>query len=234
MLGIIRKSPSRRIKLFDILAKQANTNCEAATQLRDLMAYFRRLNLFIGNENEFSDEEHRLIIRIVNQRELSHIVRNIRDLDQEAYQLFREFVSVLNRTLVTPIDSDDLYRCSREIKSIIGHIYSAAFRINLYAAKWPDKFCYRLVDLFLDMTEESRVTISILKTMGEARPHLERMLILERKARKVYIRGMKALLETEDEKELLKWHDIYTELRKAIKCCVSISERIEYIKVKYA
>lgn len=221
-------------KLFGLLDKQAEANLTAAIHLKDLMEYFRRSNLKIKNTPDFSDKEHGLIISIINQRELSHFVRKIREVKQEGHKHFAEFTGLLSKTLFTPIDSDDLYYFSQEIHSIIGHMYSAAFRIELYEAKWPDKFCYKLVNVLVDMTEESKAAINILKKMGKVRPHLEKMTKLERKGSEAYIEGMSILFKTEDEMEVLKWNDVYIRLRQAIRCTTALAERMESIIIKYA
>jgi len=224
---------STRKNLFSILEKQAEANYRAAMHLKDLMDYFRRSNMKLKNGKTFSDKEHVLIINIINQRELSHLVRKIREVKEEGYQLFRDFIKMLNKTLVTPIDSDDLYDFSLAIQTILSHIYSAAFRIELYCAKWPDRFCDKLVNVLVDMTEESRSAISILKTMGDVKPHLAKMMKLERKGSTAYIEGMSILFQTEADMEVIKWNDIYIRLREAIRDCTALSEQIEAIKIKY-
>src|SRR4051795_12539283 len=62
-------------------------------------------------------------------------LRDIRELENEGDRLTREVINLLNRTFVTPLDRDDMYRLASAIDDICDHIDEAADNIDLYEVR---------------------------------------------------------------------------------------------------
>jgi uncharacterized protein len=62
-------------------------------------------------------------------------LRDIRELENEGDRLTREVINLLNRTFVTPLDRDDMYRLASAIDDICDYIDEAADNIDAYEVR---------------------------------------------------------------------------------------------------
>src|SRR5689334_24972455 len=62
-------------------------------------------------------------------------LRDIRELENEGDRLTREVINLLNRTFVTPLDRDDMYRLATAIDDIRDFIDDAADHIDAYEVR---------------------------------------------------------------------------------------------------
>src|SRR2546423_15594871 len=67
-------------------------------------------------------------------------LRDIREAEHEGDRLTHEVINLLNRTFVTPLDRDDMYRLASVIDDVCDHVAEAADNIDAYeVGKVPDK-----------------------------------------------------------------------------------------------
>src|SRR5215831_2281637 len=59
-------------------------------------------------------------------------LRDVRELEHEGDRLTHEVIDLLNRTCVTPLDRDDMYRLASVIDDICDHVDEAADNIDAY------------------------------------------------------------------------------------------------------
>src|SRR5579885_2544030 len=59
-------------------------------------------------------------------------LRDIRELETEGDRLTREVINLLNRTFVTPLDRDDMYRLATALDDVCDHVDEAADNIDAY------------------------------------------------------------------------------------------------------
>jgi uncharacterized protein len=62
-------------------------------------------------------------------------LRDIRELEHEGDRLTHEVINLLNRTFVTPLDRDDMYRLASVIDDVCDHIDEAADNIDAYEVR---------------------------------------------------------------------------------------------------
>src|SRR6476659_8351940 len=62
-------------------------------------------------------------------------LRDIRELEHEGDRLTHEVINLLNRTFVTPLDLDDMYRLASAIDDICDYIDEAADNIDAYEVR---------------------------------------------------------------------------------------------------
>src|SRR5881227_3872520 len=62
-------------------------------------------------------------------------LRDIRELEHEGDRLTHEVINLLNRTFVTPLDRDDMYRLASVIDDVCDHIEEAADNIDAYEVR---------------------------------------------------------------------------------------------------
>src|SRR5919202_6047556 len=62
-------------------------------------------------------------------------LRDIRELEHEGDRLTREIINLLNRTFVTPLDRDDMYRLASAIDDVCDHIEEGGDNIDAYEVR---------------------------------------------------------------------------------------------------
>ena len=60
---------------------------------------------------------------------------DIREAEHEGDRLTHEVINLLNRTFVTPLDRDDMYRLASAIDDVCDHVDEAADNIDLYEVR---------------------------------------------------------------------------------------------------
>ena len=103
----IRLTPQKR-EFFDLFTQASANAQEIARLLVDLL-------------NGWPDSRERLA--------------DIRELEHEGDRLTHEVINLLNRTFVTPLDRDDMYRLATAIDDVCDHIDEAADNIDLYEVR---------------------------------------------------------------------------------------------------
>src|SRR3954469_13845872 len=62
-------------------------------------------------------------------------LRDIRELETEGDRLTRAVIDLLNRTFVTPLDREDMYRLASAIDDVCDHVDEAADNIDAYEVR---------------------------------------------------------------------------------------------------
>src|ERR687885_2614153 len=86
-------------------------------------------------------EISRLLVELLAEWPHSReMLRDIREAEHEGDRLTHEVINLLNRTFVTPLDRDDMYRLASAIDDVCDHVDEAADNIDAYEVRdVPDK-----------------------------------------------------------------------------------------------
>ena len=86
-----------------------------------------------ANAREIARAARRAARRLA--RDAATGLADIREAEHEGDRLTHEVINLLNRTFVTPLDRDDMYRLASAIDDVCDHIDEAADNIDLYEVK---------------------------------------------------------------------------------------------------
>src|ERR1044072_2779316 len=99
--------------------------------------FFQLFNQASANARDIA----RLLVDLLDEwPEDKSKLRDIRELEHEGDRLTHEVINLLNRTFVTPLDRDDMYRLASVIDDICDHVDEAADNIDAYEVTFvPDR-----------------------------------------------------------------------------------------------
>jgi hypothetical protein len=161
------------------------------------------------------------------------LLADIRELEHEGDRLTYEVITLLNRTFVTPLDRDDMYRLASALDDVCDHIEEAADNID----------AYEVHDVPEKAREQARVLQRAATRLHEAVERLEGF--------KDSGRQLAALRELEDEGDrlareavadlfrdgsdpltIIRWKDIHEQLEEGIDACENAADVLGTILVK--
>ena len=160
-------------------------------------------------------------------------LRDIRELEREGDRLTHEVIHLLNRTFVTPLDRDDMYRLASAIDDVCDHVDEAADNIDAYEVREvPDKArqqaevihraatrLHEAVEL-LEGFKDSQRQLAALRELEDEGDRLEREAIAD------LFRSNAAPLT------IIRWKDIHEQLEEAVDACENAADVLEAILVK--
>ena len=134
-----------------------------------------------------------------------------READQVRYQL----IDAINRTFITPIDRDDLFRLSTSIDDLADYAWTTVKDLHIYDIP-PDKNLLSMARILLQMADGLLLCIVNLKgnhplvaTEATKVKKLENMMNVR------YHESIAELFESDDFKKVLKYREIYSHMNHA-------------------
>ena len=158
---------------------------------------------------------------------------DIREAEHEGDRLTHEVINLLNRTFVTPLDRDDMYRLASAIDDVCDHIDEAADNIDAYEVRdvprarasrprsstAPRRGCTR-------RSSCSRATATRSKQLYAVRE-------LEDEGDRLVREAIADLFRTEqDPLTIIRWKDIHEQIEEAVDACENAADVLEAILVK--
>ena len=160
-------------------------------------------------------------------------LRDIREAEHEGDRLTHEVVNLLNRTFVTPLDRDDMYRLATAIDDVCDYVDEAADNIDAYEvtevpakareqAQVIHRAASRLHDAvaLLEGFKDSRRELSALRDLEDEGDRLSREAVAD-----LFRSGVDALT-------IIRWKDIHEQLEEAVDACENAADVLEAILVK--
>src|SRR5439155_11047614 len=96
----------------------------------------------------------------------------IRDAEHEGDRLTREVINLLNRTFVTPLDRDDMYRLATVLDDICDHIDEAADDIDAYDVQEVPAAAHRQADVIYRAAARLHEAVELLEGFGDTNRQL--------------------------------------------------------------
>ncbi|OIO84309.1 MAG: DUF47 domain-containing protein [Candidatus Aquicultor secundus] len=159
----------------------------------------------------------------------------INDLEHKGDEIVTEISGQLEKTFVTPFDSEDIHELNSTIDSILDSVDSISERINLYNVKAIPKAA---IELAQEITNSSKLLASLTGCLKKM--HCDHKLTVEIKnseqaADKIFRKAIAALfVNGADVLEVIKWKDIYEGLEDTVDFCHEAAIMIEGIILKHA
>lgn len=174
------------VKFYDYFERASSNLVEGARLLKNLVDDFQNVDEQIGQINEI---EHKG----------DFIVHEVTDL--------------LPRTLITPIDSEDIMRLVSALDDALDAIQASAHRMAIYQVQEVRKPARRLASLILESAQELDIAIKGLRDKREY-PHVRERIVqintLENNGDRVLYEGLSSLIaHREDMFEFMRWKEIY-------------------------
>ena len=160
----------------------------------------------------------------------------IKRLEHECDQFTHEVVNRLDRTFITPIDREDIYKLAGDLDDVIDVIDGVARRTQIFhtgrapeGVKKLSAVIERAVGALVQGVEHlKKRDAGVMKASLNAKQ-------LEEEADAIYHEELGRLFETETNAiELIKWKEIYDNLERCVDQTEDVANVLESISIKHA
>lgn len=152
-----------------------------------------------------------------------------READQVRYQL----VDAINRTFITPIDRDDLFRLSTAIDDLADYAWTTVKDLRIYDIP-PDRSLASMAAILLQMADGLLVCVQNLES-HHATVSLEAVKVkkLENLMNARFHESIAELFTSDDVKRILKYREIYSHMNHASDKGDVCADMLQDIVVKF-
>ena len=135
--------------------------------------------------------------------------------EKEADTVRRELVDDINRTFITPIDRDDLYRLSTSIDDLADYAWTTVKEARIYDIT-PDDHLLAMARTLLQMADGLLVCMQKLeKDHAGVAVEATKVKKLENALNVQFHQSIAELFEADDIKKILKYREIYNHMNHA-------------------
>jgi len=177
----------------------------------------------------------RQLVRLLDQfpSDGSGVLREIKELEHEGDRLTRQVVDLLNRTFVTPIDRDDLYRLAGALDDVCDHIDEAAGNIAGYGVEEVRPKAKEQAQVILRSAEKLHEAVERLEGFKDSSSQLHALRDLEDEGDRLNRAAVSELFTSGDDPlVVIQWKDIHEQLEEAVDACENAADVLEAILVK--
>jgi predicted phosphate transport protein (TIGR00153 family) len=160
-------------------------------------------------------------------------LRDIRELETEGDRLTREVINLLNRTFVTPLDRDDMYRLATAIDDICDYVDEAADNIDAYEVRDVPRRAQEQADVIHRAAARLHDAVGLLEGFRDSQKQLVAVRTLEDEGDRIAREAISELFAGDpDPVSLVRWKDIHEQLEEAVDACETAADVLEAILVK--
>lgn len=179
---------------------------------------------FLPTEVKFYDYFEKATANLLDgARILQKILDNFENVEEQVAQIteiehrgdfiVHDVTNLLPRTLVTPIDGDDIQRLVSAVDDALDTIDAVAQRLLIYRVTEVKKPARRLAHLITESAQELDAAIKGLRDKGQYEQVKERIVqinTLENNGDRVLQEGLTSLVERRDDiYQFIVWKEIY-------------------------
>jgi predicted phosphate transport protein (TIGR00153 family) len=148
-----------------------------------------------------------------NYQNVEEVVAQINEIEHRGDYIVHEVTNLLPRTLITPIDGDDIQRLVSSIDDALDAVQAAAERLLIYQVTDVRKPARRLAHLIVESSQELDAAMKGLrdkKQYNQVRERIVQINTLENNGDRVLTDGLSALVaHREDIFDFIRWKEIY-------------------------
>jgi len=160
----------------------------------------------------------------------------IKDIEHLGDQVTREIMTLLNQTLVTPIDREDIHALASRLDDVLDAIDAVAADLVVYRVGEPTPECRAFADVIVDAVADTERAIKCLRRLD---PGFHAVAVavstLENRADQLLRESLAALFDQAPNAiDVLKWKDIYETMEAVTDRCEDVANVVEAILLKLA
>ncbi len=160
-----------------------------------------------------------------NLENIEEQVAKITEIEHQGDFIVHEVTTLLPRTLITPLDSEDIQRLVSSVDDALDTVHAVAERLVIYQVKDIKKPARRLANLIVESATELDEAVKALrskKNYDQIRERIVQINTLENNGDRVLYDGLSNLVAAHrgDMFEFISWKEIYELLEQ-------VTDRIE-------
>ncbi|MEW6584754.1 MAG: DUF47 family protein [Nitrospirota bacterium] len=206
----MRVFPKKKRDFFELFDKVAVNITQAATTLSAIMEHFTNLDNW---------------------------AKEIHELEEDGDLLTHDINKKLNKTVIAPIDREDIHALASALDDILDFIWGTAARLAVFKMKESTEEALVMSKELLTTVELVEKAIKNLKEKNYSRmqEYCAEINKLENKLDRDFRDALGHLLDgTKDPILVIKWKDIYEHLENASDRCEDVADILESIAIKNA
>lgn len=166
---------------------------------------------------------------------LKHFVSEIKKVEHEADAIIHDVATRLDRTFITPLDREDIYRLAQELDTVVDLIDGTARRAAMFKLRDSRPNAVKLAHILHDAVVELEQSVLQVKDRRSVAQHTQAIKKFEEAGDTAYADAVGALFEgTPDPIDVIKWKELYDTLEEALDRCQTASIVLESISLKHS
>ena len=158
----------------------------------------------------------------------------IKRLEHECDQFTHEVVNRLDRTFITPIDREDIYRLASDLDDVIDMIDGVARRAQIFRVGPAPEGIKQLAAVIARAVGALEIGVAHLRKGDGVMKACIEAKQLEEEADAIYHAMLGRLFETETNAiELVKWKEMYDNLERCVDQAEDVANVLESITIKH-
>jgi predicted phosphate transport protein (TIGR00153 family) len=226
--------------------QESAPNPSRGRRLRDILGRGAKQLSFIPRERRFYDlfeQQATVILRsaalleqaLTDAASLIRYQQEIKGLERQGDDITHEVVVTLNRTFVTPFDSEDIYALASGLDDILDYIEEVADTANLYGITTIPEPARELASLLSQAATQLEQAVGKLESGKGIEGHSAEVHRLEDKGDSISRHAIAELFSGQYPLlEVIKLKDLYGLLENALDRCEAIANVLEGIATKNA
>lgn len=163
----------------------------------------------------------------------------LQEIEHQADDVTQAIITKLHKTLVTPMDREDIYSLATILDDIVDFVQGAMERMVMYKAMNPFHGVYELIRLLNDCAGMIKISVDSLSNInGNLNTIIEnttQISCLESEGDRLYRLEVAKLFEEETNPiEIIKWKEILEHLEDTLDKCEDLSNTLKGVVLKYA
>jgi predicted phosphate transport protein (TIGR00153 family) len=192
-------------------------------------------DLFVEVARRSHQAAHHLVELFAEPDRASYHAEQIKRLEHECDQFTHEVVNRLDRTFITPIDREDIYRLAGDLDDVIDVIDGVSRRAQIFRVGRAPEGVRRLTEVIAKAVEALTVGVENLKKRDGVMKASIQAKQLEEEADTIYHDALGRLFDEEKNAiELVKWKEIYDNLERCVDQAEDVANVLESISIKHA
>lgn len=157
-------------------------------------------------------------------------------LEHEGDRITREIIGLLNVSLVTPIDREDITALAQDIDQIIDITEGLIERLVLYKVTETNMSFKLMAQQLCSASAELALAVGLLnkpRQYDELSHHCDQVIYYEKRADRVYREAIAELFDNgKDFVYVIKWREIYGIIEDAVDATENVCDTLQSIVVK--
>jgi predicted phosphate transport protein (TIGR00153 family) len=170
--------------------------------------------------------------------DLERYANEMNKLEHEGDRITRELTRLIDRSLVTPLDREDIHALIQAIDDVVDITEGVLERIVLYKISEKRKEFPILASELVLAAEAIAQAVSILDKPKlyerEMQTHFDKIIQAEKRGDKAYRAGLAEIFNGAGENVLnaIKWREVLEHLEDALDACERVCDIIQGITIK--
>ncbi len=186
-----------------------------------------------------ADEASRLFLMLADHfDQMPEYLERLEALEHDADRLTHGLVNMVNTTLVTPFDKEDMHALTAALDDITDSIEATAGRMVAYRLHCPRPDLLVLAGLLVAITHETLAMTQLLRHgfgSAELPDVIAGIHAMESRSDREFRKALSDLFAENDldVRLLIKWKEIYERIENSINRCEKLAGFVESLIVKY-